>query len=366
MTSAGPAAERIDTVIIGGGQAGLSAGYHLAQLGRTFVILERHGRIGDSWRKRWDSLRLFTAARFDGLAGLPFPAPKDTFPTKNEMGDYLETYAAHFRFPVRTGVAVDRVWRENDHYMVRAGNQLIEAENIVIAMASYQAPRIPELASSLSPDLVQMHSIDYRNLAQLRKGGVLIVGAGNSGAEIGLETARAGFPTYVSGRATGEVPFSLESAVARHVLAPILFRVIFHRVLTVATPLGRRVRPKMMGVGTPLIRTKTRDLTAAGAMRVPRTVAVRDGMPVLEDGRMLDVANVVWCTGFHPGLSWLDLPIFDEKGEPRQERGIVASEPGIFFIGQHFQYAMSSTMIHGVGRDAEQIARAVAARVAVA
>jgi putative flavoprotein involved in K+ transport len=356
-------AEHIDTVIIGAGQAGLSVGYHLAKRGRAFVILERHARIGDSWRMRWDSLRLFTPARFDGLVGMPFPAPKETFPTKNEMADYLERYAAHFELPVRTDTTVERVWREGNSYMVRTADQLIEAENIVIAMASYQAPRIPELASSLSPEIVQMHSTEYRNLGQLRPGAVLIVGAGNSGAEIGLETARAGRTTYISGRATGEVPFRFDTAIAHHVLSPIMFRFIFHRVLTVATPIGRRVRPKMIGVGTPLIRTKERSLLAAGATRVPRTVGARDGKPVLADGRVLEVANVVWCTGFHPGLSWLDLPIFDSAGEPLQERGLVASEPGVFFVGQHFQYAMSSTMIHGVGRDAELIARAVSARV---
>ena len=358
--AAGP--EHIDTVIIGAGQAGLSVGYHLAKRGRAFVILERHARIGDSWRMRWDSLRLFTPARFDGLAGMPFPAPRKTFPTKNEMADYLESYAARFALPVRTSTSVERVWREGEHYMVQAGAQLIEAENIVIAMASYQAPRIPDFASSLRPDIVQMHSTEYRNLAQLRPGAVLIVGAGNSGAEIGLETAKAERTTYVSGRATGEVPFRLDTAVAHHVLAPVMFRFIFHRMLTVATPIGRRIRPKMMGVGTPLIRTKERDLLDAGATRVPRTVGARDGKPLLADGRVLDVANVVWCTGFHPGLSWLELPIFDSAGEPRQERGIVAGEPGVFFVGQHFQFAMSSTMIHGVGRDAEFIADAVTAR----
>ena len=359
--AAGP--ERIDTVIIGAGQAGLSVGYHLAKRGRAFVILERHARIGDSWRMRWDSLRLFTPARFDGLVGMPFPAPREMFPTKNEMADYLEAYAAHFKLPVRTDTAVERVWREGDSYLIRTADRLIEADNIVIAMASYQAPRIPDLAASLSPDIVQMHSTEYRNLGQLRPGAVLIVGAGNSGAEIGLETAKAGRTTYVSGRATGEVPFRFDSAIAHHVLSPIMFRFVFHRVLTVATPIGRRVRPKMMTGGAPLIRTKARNLLDAGATRVPRTVGARDGKPLLADGRVLDVANVVWCTGFHPGLSWLDLPIFDSAGEPRQERGIVPSEPGLFFVGQHFQYAMSSTMIHGVGRDAELIASAVSARV---
>lgn len=358
--------ERIETIIIGGGQAGLSVGYHLAQLGRPFVILEGHQRVGDTWRKRWDSLRLFTPARFDGLSGMPFPAPSHAFPTKDEMGDFLEAYALHFKLPVRTGVTVDRVWRERGRYMVSAGDQRFEADNVVIAMASYQAPRIPEFASTLSPEIVQLHSLNYHALTQLNDGGVLIVGAGNSGAEIGLEVARFGHPTFMSGRATGQIPFRVGGTLGRFVLAPLLFRVVFHRVLTVDTPMGRAARSKMIHKGTPLIRTREADLAAVGVTRVPRTVGTRNGMPLLEDGRVLDVTNVIWCTGFDPGLSWIDLPIFDEKGEPRHQRGIVADQPGVFFVGQHFLYSMSSMMIHGVGRDAERIANAIAARTDIA
>jgi putative flavoprotein involved in K+ transport len=354
--------EQIETVIIGAGQAGLSTGYHLARLGREFVILESNARVGDSWRQRWDSLRLFTPARFDGLSGMPFPAPRDYFPTKNEMADYLEAYAAHFALPVRTGTRVNRVWREGARFMISTDTGLIEARNVVIAMASYQAPRIPSFASALSPEIRQLHSRDYKHLGQLRQGGVLIVGAGNSGAEIGLETTSARFPTFISGRSTGQVPFRIGSRAGRLVLAPVMFRFVFHRVLSVDTPIGRKVRPKMFGKGTPLIRTKERNLIAAGATRVARVVGARDGMPLLEDGRVLEVANVLWCTGYHPGLSWVELPIFDAAGDPIQDKGVVTREPGMFFVGQHFQYAMSSTMIHGVGRDAEFIARAVASR----
>ena len=278
------------------------------------------------------------------------------------MADYLEAYATHFALPVRTGTRVNRVWREDGRLMVGTDTGVIEARNVVIAMASYQAPRIPAFASSLSPEIRQLHSREYKHLGQLRRGGVLIVGAGNSGAEIGLETASSGFPTFISGRSTGQVPFAIGSRVGRLVLAPLMFRFVFHRVLSVTTPIGRSVRPKMFGKGTPLIRTRERNLVAAGATRVARVTGVRDGMPLLEDERVLNVANVIWCTGYHPGLSWVELPIFDAAGDPIQDRGVVTREPGVFFVGQHFQYAMSSTMIHGVGRDAEYIARAIEAR----
>jgi putative flavoprotein involved in K+ transport len=359
-------AERVETVVIGGGQAGLSTGYHLAQLGRSFLILEGNARVGDTWRKRWDSLRLFSPARFDGLAGMPFPAPRHSNPTKDEMADYLEAYATHFELPVRTGTRVERVWREGSSYRISAGDVQLAAQNVVIAMAGFQSPRVPELASSLDSSIVQLHSTEYRNTGQLREGAVLIVGAGNSGAEIGRETMLSGFPTFVSGRATGQVPFDIQSAMGRNVLLPLMFRLVFHRVLTLDTPVGRRARPKMIAEATPLIRTKERDLAALGVTRVPRVVGSRAGKPLLDDGRTLDVANVVWCTGFHQGLGWLDLPVISATGEPLHERGMVRDCPGVFFVGQHFQYAMSSAMIHGVGRDAKRIADAIAARIGTA
>src|SRR6266542_2603061 len=302
--------ERTQTVIIGGGQAGLSLGYHLAQRDLPFVILEANQRIGDSWRSRWDSLRLFTPARFDGLAGMPFPAAGHTFTTKNEMADYLEAYVARFALPVRTGVRVDRLSREGGRYVVAAGERRFEADHGVVAMATYQRRRVPVFAQELDPGIVQLHSSDYRNLSQLRDGGVLVVGAGNSGAEIALEVARAGHPTWMSGRDVGHIPFRVDGLAARLLLARLVLRLIFHRVLTVATPLGRKVRPKVLFRGGPLIRVKPRDLAAAGVERTARVVGVRDGLPSLEGDRVLPVANVIWCTGFHPGFSWIDLPVF--------------------------------------------------------
>ena len=353
--------ERVQAVVIGSGQAGLSTGYYLARHGIEFVILEANERVGDSWRHRWDSLRLFTPARFDGIAGMPFPAPAHSFPTKDAMADYLEAYAARFRLPVRTGVRVDRVSRAGDRYVVRAGDRSFDAEHVVVAMATFQRPKIPTFAADLDPRIVQLHSAEYRNLAQLHRGGVLVVGAGNSGSEIALEAARGGHPAWLSGRDTGHVPFRIEKTLGR-LLLPFVFRVVFHRVLTVDTPVGRKARPKVVSQGGPLIRVKPDDLASAGVQRVPRMAGVQAGKPVLEDGRVVDVANVVWCTGFHPGFSWIDLPAIGPDGEPVHHRGIVPGEPGLYFVGLHFLYALSSTMIHGVERDARRIADTIASR----
>ncbi len=353
--------EPIQTVVIGAGQSGLSTGYFLVRHGLPHVILEAHQRVGDSWRRRWDSLRLFTPARFDGLAGLPYPAPPHYFPTKDEMADYLEAYASRFKLPVRTGVRVDRVSRQNGRYLVSAGDQAFEAEHVVVAMATFQRPRVPPFAAELDPGIVQLHSSEYRNLGQLAPGSVLVVGAGNSGSEIAMETARAGRETWLAGRDVGHVPFRLESSLGR-ALVPFVFRVVFHRVLTVDTPVGRKARPKAVSQGGPLIRVKPRDLASRGVRRVGRVSAVRDGQPVIEGGEALAPANVVWCTGYHPGLSWIEQPVFGPGGEPVQERGVAAGEPGLYFVGLHFLYALSSTMIHGVERDARRVVETIASR----
>src|SRR3954462_10793540 len=196
-------AERFETVIVGGGQSGLSVGYHLQRLGRPVVILDPGGCVGDAWRQRWDSLRLFTPAKYDGLDGWRFPARGWSFPTKDGMADYLEAYAARFELPVRHRVGVDGLTREDGRYVLAAGAARFEADHVVIATNPSHTPMVPTFSSELDPGITQLHSAAYRNPAQLRDGSVLVVGAGNSGAEIALEVA-ATHPTIVAGRAVME------------------------------------------------------------------------------------------------------------------------------------------------------------------
>jgi putative flavoprotein involved in K+ transport len=352
--------KRIQTIVIGGGQAGLSVGYHLAKRGIPFLILDANQRIGDAWRNRWDSLRLFTLARYTGLPGFPFPARGYAFPTKEQMADYLESYAERFQLPVRTGVRVDGLSREGDHFVVTAGGLSFEAQQVVVAMANYQTPRVPVFARDLDPTILQMHSHGYRNPGQLKEGGVLVVGVGNSGADIGMEVVRS-HKTWISGKESGHIPFPIDSALSRFFLVRLV-RFFGHHVLTMSTPIGRKLRPKLLGRAAPLVRVKPEDLTAAGIERVPRVIGVRNGRPLLADDRVLDVANVIWCTGYDPGFSWIDLPIFGEDGRPMHERGVVTHAPGIYFVGLHYLYSMTSATVIGVGRDAERIANAIELR----
>jgi putative flavoprotein involved in K+ transport len=354
-----------DTIIIGGGQAGLSTGYYLQQQGRDFAILDASERIGTAWRKRWDSLRLFTPARYSGLSGMPFPASAHAYPTKDEMADYLEAYARRFKLPVQTGIRIDRLTRQGlamrgDRFVVTAGDRRFEAANVVVATGGYHSPNIPAFAAELKPDIRQIHSSEYQRPSQLQAGNVLVVGAGNSGAEIALELSRS-HEVWLSGRHPGSEPTRAGSMVDRLVTPLIWF--VFSKVMTVNTPIGRKAAAELRGHGLPLARVKPADLLAAGVERIhARTVGVRDGLPLLEDGRLLDVTNVIWCTGFKPSYNWIALPIFDDDGEPIHERGVVATEPGLYFVGLFFQSAAISSLVGGVGKDAAYIAKEIAAQ----
>jgi len=341
-------------VVIGGGQAGLAVGRALADAGVDFVILDANARIGDSWRHRWDSLRLFTPAVHDGLPGMPFPAAQGEFPTKDEMADYLEAYVERFGLPVRQGVAVDGLARDGDRYLVSAGDRRFEAEQVVVATGAHQRPTAPAFAAHLDPATVQLHSAAYRNPSQLPDGDVLVVGAGNSGAEIALEAAATGRRTWLSGRSTGHVPRAVYARTG------LVFWVAEH-VLTLDTPIGRKFRSRAQSHGAPLIRVNPRDLARAGIRRVPRVAGVQAGRPVLAGGQVLDVSGVVWATGFRHDFGWIRLPVVDDHGSPLHDRGVVGSEPGLSFVGLPFLSGFTSALIGGVGKDAERIAGRVVA-----
>lgn len=351
--------EAVETLIIGGGQAGLALAYELRQRGRPCVVLNASKRIGDSWRERWDSLRLFTPAKLSHLPGMKQPRAGWAFARKDEFADYLEAYASEFELDVRNGARAARITRNGDRYLVDAGDERFVADHVVLATGAYQEPKVPVFAPELHPSIRQMHSSAYRNPGQLEPGEVLIVGGGNSGAEIALDLA-----SHHRVRLSGSAPvFPVRPGSLPSKVVMPLFLFAATRLLTTRTPMGRRMRPQARNHAAPILRAKPKDLARAGVKRTARIVGVQDGRPVTEDGERLDVRNVIWCTGFQSDFSWIDLPAFHDGEEPAHERGVILDEPGMYFIGQRFQYALASSFIGGVGRDAAYVAGVIDRRV---
>lgn len=343
-----------DTLVIGGGQTGLTVGWEVARTGRTFVIIDASEHVGDPWRHRWDSLVLFTPAGMFELPGMDFPGNPEHYVTKDETADFLERYAREMGLPVLSSTRVERLSKDNGLFVAETTAGTFRSHNVVVAMADHQKPRVPSFAKELDPSLTQLHSAHYKNPASLGPGPTLVVGMGNSGADIGLELARSQEKTYISGEPSGVVPIRIESWFGRKIGVKLI-RFFATRVMTSSTPIGRKARPKMMKHSQPVVRVKPKDLVAAGAERVARVTGVRDGCPELADGRVLDVENVLWCTGFEPGFDWIDLPVFDEEGKPKQDRGIVEDEPGLYFCGLFFLHSMWSETVVAMPRDARYV-----------
>lgn len=347
----------IDVAVIGGGQAGLATAYGLRQAGIRSVVLDEAERIGDAWRRRWQSLRLFTPAAYDALPGRPFPASASTYPTKDEMADYLEAYAVEFDLPVMSGMQVRHVVREERGFRIEtAARQTWQAESVVLATGAHQAPSVPDLAASLEPGIRQLHSSEYRDPSQLADGPVLVVGAGNSGSEIAIEAAATGRRTWLAGRSTGHIPGPV------YVFNGRIMMFFARHLLTRDTPIGRKVGARMLGQGGPLIRLTPGDITRAGVVRVGRIDHVDTGAPVAEGVGRLEPRTVVWATGYRPDLDWIEPSVLDAEGRIAQDRGVAARVPGLYFVGQTFQTGFTSALVDGAGRDAERVVRAIVQR----
>ena len=353
--------EHIETVVIGAGQAGLSTAYHLKRRGHDCVVLDAHRRVGDNWRHQWDTLRLFTPAKYDGLPGLPFPGDPWAFPVKDEVADYLESYARRWDLPVHTGVRVRRLGRADGCYVLDTDGGTLTADNVVVATGPFgRTPHLPPFAADLDPSTLQLHSSEYRRPDQLAPGPVLVVGASHSGGDIAYELA-ATHPVVLCGPDRGQLPLHIESRAA-HSVVPVLVFLARH-LLTRRTPVGRQMMDEVRFHGGPLIRVRREDLAARGVdRREARMSGARDGRPELEDGTVLDVTNIVWCTGFRQRFEWIDLPVLGEDGWPRELRGVVEGCPGLFFCGLSFQSGFGSMVFFGVGRDAEYVARRIVER----
>jgi putative flavoprotein involved in K+ transport len=340
----------LDVVVVGGSQAGLAMAWHLAEQGLRFVVLEAGPEVGHVWRSRWDSLKLFTPAQYDALPGMAFPAPADTYPTKDPVADYLQAYVAAFDLPVRLNARVMDLRRVGDDFEVRTADDTFQARQVVVATGPFQVPFVPPQARGLDPSVTQVHSADYRNPQALPDGPVLVVGGGNSGFQIAEELA-ANRQVDLSIATTYPM---LPQRLAGRDLFWWLTRLGLLRV-TVASRPGRRMSRRDFVIGT-----NRRRLERAGVRFRPRLVDA-DGRTVrFADHRLLeDVGVVVWATGYRPDYGWIHLPDVVREGHVVHRRG-VTEVPGLYFLGLSWQHTRGSALLGFVNDDATFLADRIA------
>lgn len=339
----------IDVVVIGAGQAGLAVGRTLKQAGVDFVMLDAASELGVSWTHRWDSLRLFTSARFCGLPGLPFPGDPDRYPAKDEVPEYFRTYAATFELPIRLDQRVVSVRKSGEGFTVTTPGASIAARQVVAAVGAFQTPVVPEFSKRLAPSVTQLHSHVYRNPDQIPAGKVAVVGSANSGLQIATELAGSREVVVCRGRKQPRLP---QRILGRDAFWWLSKSGILS--LPTNTPLARR-----LAMPDPVVGTKIGELARSVGF-AERVVDVDDAQLVTADGKRIDASTVLWATGYRNDWSWLGAELLGADGQPEHDAGIGAS--GLHFVGLYRMRNRGSALLGFVGRDAQRVGAAVARR----
>ena len=351
--TAGPAGAPLDVLVIGGGQAGLAMGYHLAQSGLSFQIVDAGAEIGHVWRSRWDSLRLFTSGRHDNLPGLPFPAAPDAYPGKDDVADYLHAYAAKFHLPVRLDVTVTSLTTAGGGYAAKAGGEELQARQVVVATGPFQVPFIPPAADALDPGVHQVHSAHYRHPHTIPPGKVLVAGAANSGCQIARELSATHHVELSAGQRIPAIP---QRPLGRDIWAWATGLRLDK--VTADSRLGQRLagRDQVIGPGP-------RQLARRHGIRIrPRAASAAGKTVTFADGSAADFDAVVWATGFTTDHSWIDIQqAKDDQGRILHQRGVTPS-PGLYMLGRTWQHTRGSALLGWVGNDAAFLAAQIGRR----
>ncbi len=338
-------------IIIGAGQAGLSTAYHLQQLGIKALIVDAHARVGDVWRNRWDSLCLFSPAKYSSLPGMPFPLPKLSLPTKNQVADYFEAYAKKFAFDLHLNTQIKALRKTETHYELELESGVLKSKSVVVATGSFHTPRIPAFTEDAEKGIVQLHVSKYKNPSDLQAGPVLVVGTGASGTQIASEIAQRQ-KVYLSGPDTPNMPRKkLGKDIYWWLYATQAMNIKSHSWL------GKRLLNNSTGADALIGKSLKEIVSDNRLIRRGMLTGFENGRPLFEGNEKAeDIRNIVWATGFKNDYSWIDLPVLNENGEPKQFRGKALGQNGLYFVGIKFMYRADSSNMGGVSRDAKWIA----------
>jgi putative flavoprotein involved in K+ transport len=352
--------DALDVLVIGAGQAGLAVAYHFRQAGLRFLVVDADAEVGAAWRKRWDSLTLFTPAQYDALPGMAFPAPGDTYPTAADVADYLQSYADRFELPILLNTRVTRLGRDGEGFAVDTNRGLLHARQVVVATGPFQTPIVPAISADLGNGVRQLHSTEYRNPDQIDPGPVVVAGAGNSGRQIAFELAAMHEVTLAVGTEAMQLP-------QRMLGRDLFWWLVKTRLLdrTADSRAARRMRARGdLVIGSPLV-----ELREAGVHIRPRLTAAYGDRVTFADQTQARPVTVIWATGFRSDYSWIDIP--GVTTAPGTENGIehvrgITRVPGLTFIGLPWQYTRGSALLGFVKRDAEWLAEHINAAATTA
>ncbi|SEG72120.1 NAD(P)/FAD-dependent oxidoreductase [Paenibacillus sp. UNC499MF] len=341
----------VEVIIIGGGQAGLAMGYFLKRKGIPFLILDAHKRTGDSWRSRYDSLTLFTPRMYSSLPGMKFPGVPDGLPAKDETADYLEAYAKAFDLPIRHQTKVHSLTKHEHGFKIETGQETFIARQVVVATGPFHEPVIPDFAKKLPEEVMQIHSSGYKNVSQLADGPVLVVGGGNSGAQIAVELSGHRQVTISASRPMSFKPMR------------IFGKNIFWYFETFGllkagkeSPLGSWLKKQPEQV----YGTELKALLKKGVVSLrQRAVDADSGEILFEDAARMKAANIIWATGFRSDYPWIGIPeAADANGKPIHVKG-VSKAKGLYYVGLPWQTCRGSALLGWMARDAEYLAEII-------
>ncbi|WP_243355233.1 flavin-containing monooxygenase [Bacillus litorisediminis] len=337
--------KNFDVVVVGAGQAGIAMGYYLKEAGLSFLLLDANSQIGDSWRQRYESLVLFTPRAYSSLPGLPMRGDQEGFPSKDEMAAYLEEYVKHFNLPVMLDTIVKKVSKNDRGFEISTNHGVLGAKQVVIASGAFQKPYIPILFNESESDLFQIHSSSYRSPSQIPDGPVLVVGGGNSGAQIAAELT------------DDREVFMAVSHPFKFLPLRVLGKSIFfwlERFGLLHAGIDTKKGKWFQKQSDPIFGKELKSLLAQKKITLkPRVEKIQSNEVIFADKSKQSIRNIIWATGFTPSYDWIDIDgVTSRDGKPIHKRGL-SPVKGLYFIGLPWQYQRGSALICGVGRDAK-------------